>query len=84
MRSFTQTSFRNPVMERELCLADLDGREGAKLLAAIAHLESPCPTCIWNRLFSSEWVAQVKEALPMLKEHLNVVLVAIWLGTNEE
>lgn len=84
MRSFTQTSFRNPVMERELCLADLDGRKGAKLLAAIAHLESPCPTCIWNRLFSSEWVAQVKEALPMLKEHLNVVLVAIWLGTNEE
>lgn len=72
--SFRQSPFRNSIMGRELCLAELDVGNGARLLVANSHLESPCPAPpTWNQMFSAERVAQAKEAMLMLKDFPNVI-----------
>jgi tyrosyl-DNA phosphodiesterase 2 len=72
--SFRQSPFRNSVMGRELCLAELDAGKGARLLVATSHLESPCPAPpTWNQMFSPERVVQAKEAMSILKDFPNVV-----------
>ena len=72
--SSRQSPFRNSVMGRELCFAELDAGEGARLLVATSHLESPCPAPpTWNQMFSPERVAQANEAMSILKEFPNVI-----------
>jgi tyrosyl-DNA phosphodiesterase 2 len=72
--SFKQTPFRNSVMGRELCLAELRAGNGEKLLVATTHLESPCPAPpTWNQMFSAERVVQAKEAMTILRDSPNVI-----------
>lgn len=72
--SFRQSPFRNSVMGRELCLAEVDAGKGTRLLVATSHLESPCPAPpTWNQMFSPERVVQAKEAMSLLKEFPNVI-----------
>lgn len=72
--SFRQSPFRNSVMGRELCLAEVDAGKGARLLVATSHLESPCPAPpTWNQMFSPERVVQAKEAMALLEEFPNVI-----------
>lgn len=72
--SFRQSPFRNSVMGRELCLAEVDAGKGTTLLVATSHLESPCPAPpTWNQMFSPERVAQAKEAMALLNEFPNVI-----------
>ena len=72
--SFKQTPFRNSVMGRELCLAELRAGNGEKLLVATTHLESPCPAPpTWNQMFSAERVVQAKEAMTILGDSQNAI-----------
>lgn len=72
--SFRQSPFRNSVMGRELCLAELDAGKSATLVVATSHLESPCPAPpTWNQMFSPERVVQAKEAMSLLKDFPNVI-----------
>ena len=69
-----QSPFRNSVMGRELCFAELDTGKGARVLVATSHLESPRPAPpTWNQMFSPERVAQANEAMSILKEFPNVI-----------
>eukprot|EP00246_Nothoceros_aenigmaticus_P004087 TRINITY_DN1542_c0_g2_i1.p1 TRINITY_DN1542_c0_g2~~TRINITY_DN1542_c0_g2_i1.p1 ORF type:complete len:283 (+),score=45.50 TRINITY_DN1542_c0_g2_i1:90-851(+) len=72
--SFRRNPFRNSVMGRELCLADLDVGSGKKIVIATTHLESPCPgPPTWDQMFSKERVQQAVEALSTLSNHPNTI-----------
>ncbi|KAH8970384.1 hypothetical protein BDL97_02G086300 [Sphagnum fallax] len=72
--SFYCKPFRNSVMGRELCVANVDVGNGTQLTVATTHLESPCPAPpTWNQMFSAERVVQAKEALALLKDVPNAI-----------
>jgi hypothetical protein len=61
-------------MGRELCLAELKSRNGAKLMVATSHLESSCPAPpTWNQMFSPKRIFQAKEAMVLLNDSPNVI-----------
>ncbi|ERN17400.1 hypothetical protein AMTR_s00037p00211070 [Amborella trichopoda] len=74
VKSFLCESFRNSIMGRELCVADIDAGMGRHLVVATTHLESPCPAPpSWNQMYSPERRTQAEESLQLLKDHPNVI-----------
>lgn len=74
VKSFSCEPFSNSIMGRELCLADIDTGIGKELLIATSHLESPCPAPPkWDQMFSTERIAQAKQAISILKSSPNVI-----------
>ncbi|XP_072951202.1 uncharacterized protein [Typha angustifolia] len=74
IKSFSSKPFMNSVMGRELCLADIEIRDGKNLLIATSHLESPCPAPPrWDQMYSKERVAQANESLNHLQGSPNVI-----------
>ncbi|CAK9255151.1 unnamed protein product [Sphagnum jensenii] len=72
--SFYCKPFRNSVMGRELCVANVDVGNGTQLTVATTHLESPCPAPpTWNQMFRAERLVQAKEALALLKDVPNAI-----------
>ncbi|KAL9355792.1 hypothetical protein Peur_053762 [Populus x canadensis] len=64
----------NSIMERELCIAELEVPGKKSLVVATSHLESPCPAPPkWDQMFSKERVDQAKEAINLLKKNSNVI-----------
>ncbi|KAK1364803.1 Tyrosyl-DNA phosphodiesterase 2 [Heracleum sosnowskyi] len=71
---FSCKPFRNSIMGRELCVAEVVSREDKSLVIATSHLESPCPgPPKWDQMYSKERVDQAKEAINFLKQHKNVI-----------
>lgn len=71
---FSCKPFRNSIMGRELCVAEVVSREDKPLVIATSHLESPCPgPPKWDQMYSKERVDQAKEAINLLKQHKNVI-----------
>eukprot|EP01018_Ginkgo_biloba_P009672 Gb_38219 [translate_table: standard] len=71
---FRRNPYRNTIMGRELCIADVDTVIGKRLVVATSHLESPCPAPPkWNQMHSAERVCQAKESLSLLKNLPNVL-----------
>ncbi|KAM0952200.1 putative Zinc finger, RanBP2-type, endonuclease/exonuclease/phosphatase [Dioscorea sansibarensis] len=74
VKSFSCKPFSNSIMGRELCLADINTGTGKELLIATSHLESPCPAPPkWDQMFSTERVAQAKQAISILESSPNVI-----------
>lgn len=74
VKSFTCEPFRNSIMGRELCVAEVEVQENKPLVVATSHLESPCPgPPTWDQMFSKERVEQAKEAINLLKKNPNVI-----------
>ncbi|KAI8567371.1 hypothetical protein RHMOL_Rhmol02G0116900 [Rhododendron molle] len=74
VKSYSTNPFRNSVMGRELCIAEIKVQEGIPLVVATSHLESPCPAPPkWDQMFSKERVEQAKEAINSLKKNPNVI-----------
>ncbi|GAY35214.1 hypothetical protein CUMW_014980 [Citrus unshiu] len=74
VKSFTCEPFRNSIMGRELCVAEVEVQEKKPLVVATSHLESPCPgPPTWDQMFSKERVEQAKEAINLLKKNPNVI-----------
>ncbi|KAL5731211.1 hypothetical protein ACHQM5_003962 [Ranunculus cassubicifolius] len=66
--------FGNSIMGRELCITEVDVKEGKTLVVATSHLESPCPAPpTWDQMFSKERVTQAKEAAAALNNSANVI-----------
>ncbi|CAK7351375.1 unnamed protein product [Dovyalis caffra] len=73
VKSFSSKPFRNSIMGRELCIAELEVPGNKSLVVATSHLESPCPAPPkWDQMFSKERVDQAKEAINLLKKNSNV------------
>ncbi|KAH9749557.1 RanBP2-type domain-containing protein [Citrus sinensis] len=73
-KSFTCEPFRNSIMGRELCVAEVEVQGKKPLVVATSHLESPCPgPPTWDQMFSKERVEQAKEAINLLKKNPNVI-----------
>ncbi|XP_074382550.1 uncharacterized protein LOC141724336 isoform X2 [Apium graveolens] len=71
---FSCKPYRNSIMGRELCVAEVVSREDKPLVIATSHLESPCPgPPKWDQMYSKERVDQAKEAINFLKQHKNVI-----------
>lgn len=73
VKSFSTKPFRNSIMQRELCIAEVKNVCGKSFVVATSHLESANlgpPT--WDQYFSKERVEQANEALNILKRHPNV------------
>ncbi|WOH09167.1 hypothetical protein DCAR_0728622 [Daucus carota subsp. sativus] len=71
---FSCKPFRNSIMGRELCVAEVVSREDMPLVIATSHLESPCPgPPKWDQMYSKERVDQAKEAINSLKQHKNII-----------
>ncbi|KAM3240371.1 hypothetical protein ACQJBY_053824 [Aegilops geniculata] len=68
--SFECIPFSNSVMERELCVADINIGGAAKLVLATSHLESPCA---WNQMYSKERVTQANASMRILDKFRNVI-----------
>ncbi|KAG6527191.1 hypothetical protein ZIOFF_009285 [Zingiber officinale] len=67
VKEFSRVPFTNSVMERELCLAEVEVGEKQSLIIATSHLESPCPAPpSWDQMYSKERVAQAKLAIDIL------------------
>ncbi|KAF9590290.1 hypothetical protein IFM89_032298 [Coptis chinensis] len=74
VKSFSSKPFRSSIMERELCVAEIEVKAGKPLVVATSHLESPCPgPPTWDQMFSKERVDQAKEAFTFLNNSTNVV-----------
>ncbi|CAN1326593.1 Tyrosyl-DNA phosphodiesterase 2, partial [Linum perenne] len=74
VKSFNIRPFRNSIMGRELCTAELKVDGNKPLVVATSHLESPCPgPPKWDQMFSKERVVQANEAIDFLKENQNVI-----------
>ncbi|XP_057421503.1 uncharacterized protein LOC130715423 [Lotus japonicus] len=74
VKSFSNKSFSNSIMGRELCIAEVEAANGKSLVIATSHLESPCPgPPKWDQMYSKERVEQANEAVNLLKKHPNVV-----------
>ncbi|ESR62991.1 hypothetical protein CICLE_v10014440mg [Citrus x clementina] len=74
VKSFTCEPFKNSIMGRELCVAEVEVQEKKPLVVATSHLESPCPgPPTWDQMFSKERVEQAKEAINLLKKNPNVI-----------
>lgn len=66
--------FKNSIMGRELCIAEVEVQTGIELVVATSHLESPCPgPPTWDQMFSKERVDQAKEAVKFLEKNHNVI-----------
>uniref|UniRef100_A0A3B6QCA7 RanBP2-type domain-containing protein n=1 Tax=Triticum aestivum TaxID=4565 RepID=A0A3B6QCA7_WHEAT len=68
--SFECIPFSNSVMERELCVADINIGGATKLVLATSHLESPCA---WNQMYSKERVTQANASMRILDKFRNVI-----------
>ncbi|VAI55860.1 uncharacterized protein [Triticum aestivum] len=68
--SFECMPFSNSVMERELCMADINIGGATKLVLATSHLESPCA---WNQMYSKERVTQANASMRILDKFRNVI-----------
>lgn len=68
--SFECIPFSNSVMERELCMADINIGGAIKLVLATSHLESPCA---WNQMYSKERVTQANASMRILDKFRNVI-----------
>ncbi|KAK1379003.1 Tyrosyl-DNA phosphodiesterase 2 [Heracleum sosnowskyi] len=74
VKLFSCKPFRNSIMGRELCVAEVLAEKDKPLIIATSHLESPCPAPPkWDQMYSTERVDQAKEALNSLKQHKNVI-----------
>ncbi|XP_073127612.1 uncharacterized protein [Henckelia pumila] len=74
VKSYSCKPFRNSIMGRELCLANVEVLPDVELVVATSHLESPCPgPPKWDQMFSKERVDQAKEAVKFLDENRNVI-----------
>ncbi|KAJ4703896.1 tyrosyl-DNA phosphodiesterase 2 [Melia azedarach] len=74
VKSFSCKPFRNSIMGRELCLAEVEVQGDKPLVVATSHLESPCPSPpTWDQMFSKERVEQAKEAIKLLQKNPNVI-----------
>lgn len=74
VKSFKCNPFRNSIMGRELCVAEVAFEANTPLVIATSHLESPCPgPPKWDQMYSKERVDQAKEALNFLKTNTNVI-----------
>ncbi|XP_043690116.1 uncharacterized protein LOC122640900 [Telopea speciosissima] len=74
IKSFSCKPFRNSIMGRELCVAEIEVGMGKPLILATSHLESPSPAPPkWDQMFSKERVVQAKEAINLLKDAPNVI-----------
>ncbi|KAH9329862.1 hypothetical protein KI387_001970, partial [Taxus chinensis] len=72
--NFQRNPFRNSIMGRELCRADVETSGGKQLVVATSHLESPCPAPPkWDQMYSAERVFQAKESFNLLKNLPNVI-----------
>ncbi|EMS64566.1 hypothetical protein TRIUR3_08869 [Triticum urartu] len=70
VNSFECIPFSNSVMERELCVADINIGGATKLVLATSHLESPCA---WNQMYSKERVTQANASMRILDKFRNVI-----------
>ncbi|PIN22709.1 putative Mg2+-dependent phosphodiesterase TTRAP [Handroanthus impetiginosus] len=74
IKSYSSKPFRNSIMGRELCVAEIEVQPGTLMVVATSHLESPCPSPpTWDQMFSKERVAQANEAVRFLDRNLNVI-----------
>ncbi|KAL8104023.1 hypothetical protein AgCh_028301 [Apium graveolens] len=74
VKLFSCKPFRNSVMGRELCVAEVVVEKDKPLIIATSHLESPCPAPPkWDQMYNKERVDQAKEAINSLKQHKNVI-----------
>ncbi|KAL2630002.1 hypothetical protein R1flu_014688 [Riccia fluitans] len=73
--SLSRNPFRNSVMERNLCVADIDHGVRSVPVVATSHLESPCPAPpTWElQMFSKERATQANIAMQSMKELPNAV-----------
>ncbi|GLJ40442.1 hypothetical protein SUGI_0833190 [Cryptomeria japonica] len=72
--NFQRSPFRNSIMGRELCRADVDTSGSKQLVIATSHLESPCPAPPkWDQMYSAERIFQAKESFNVLKNLPNVI-----------
>ncbi|KAJ4980533.1 hypothetical protein NE237_031370 [Protea cynaroides] len=74
IKSFGCKPFRNSIMGRKLCVAEIEVGMGKPFVLATSHLESSCPVPPkWDQMYSKERVAQANEALNLLKDTPNVI-----------
>ncbi|KAL5842489.1 hypothetical protein ACOSQ3_013092 [Xanthoceras sorbifolium] len=74
VKAFSCKPFRNSVMGRELCIAEVEVQGDKPLVIATSHLESPSPgPPTWDQMFSKERVDQAKEAINLLEKNPNVI-----------
>ncbi|KAI4977862.1 hypothetical protein ZWY2020_014416 [Hordeum vulgare] len=70
VNSFNCIPFSNSVMERELCVGDINIGGVTKMVLATSHLESPCA---WNQMYSKERVVQANASMRILDKFRNVI-----------
>ncbi|KAJ0016793.1 hypothetical protein Pint_09901 [Pistacia integerrima] len=74
VKAFSCKPFRNSIMGRELCIAEVKVQDEKSLVVATSHLESPCPRPpTWDQMFSKERVEQAREAINLLEKNQNVI-----------
>ncbi|KAK4858644.1 hypothetical protein QYF36_019899 [Acer negundo] len=74
VKSFSCKPFRNSIMGRELCIAEVEVQGDKPLVVATSHLESPSPgPPKWDQMFSKERVEQAKDAINLLEKNPNVI-----------
>ncbi|XP_031284163.1 uncharacterized protein LOC116142892 isoform X2 [Pistacia vera] len=74
VKAFSCKPFRNSIMGRELCIAEVKVLDEKSLVVATSHLESPCPgPPMWDQMFSKERVEQAREAINLLEKNQNVI-----------
>ncbi|XP_044460664.1 uncharacterized protein LOC123192249 [Mangifera indica] len=74
VKAFSCKPFRNSIMGRELCIAEVKVQDEKSLVVATSHLESPCPgPPTWDQMFSKERVEQAREAINLLEKNQNVI-----------